>query len=353
MSDINSAPLMPDPSTPTNGPSLETGASTPSNASRRAIWAREVRARLSPLRLSPTRETEIVDELSQHLEDRYRELIATGASPEDATQLALADFRSGNVLAQQMTSLRQAHAGSPVTLGAPTGSVLSDLWQDVRYAARIFRKQPAFAATAVLTLALGIGATTAIFSVVYGVLLKPLPFHEPDRLVTVRHHAPHGAGTNHGRGTYLTYRENQRVFEAIGAWDSTEVSITGSGNPERVQALMVSSDTLPLLRVQPVVGRALRRRRRYAGQSDAGGSDLRLLAAPLRWRPTAVGESIVINGRPAEVIGVLPSSFKFLRARPDVLLPMPLDVNAPRWPSFGFQALARLEAGRHAGPGQR
>ena len=118
-----------------------------------------------------------------------------------------------------MASLRQGHVTAPTTLGAPTGHVVGDLWQDLRYAARIFWKQPAFAATAVLTLALGIGATTAIFSVVYGVLLKPLPFHEPDRLVSLRQHAPHGAGTNHGPATYLTYRENQQAFEAIGAWD--------------------------------------------------------------------------------------------------------------------------------------
>ena len=128
---------------------------------------------------------------------------------------------------------------------------MPDLWQDLRYAARTFWKQPAFASASVLTLGLGIGATTAIFSVVYGVLLKPLPFTEPDRLVSVRQLAPHGAGTNHGPATYLTYRENQRAFEAIGAWDPTEVSVTGRGNPERLQALLVSADTLPLLRVQP------------------------------------------------------------------------------------------------------
>ena len=86
----------------------------------------------------------------------------------------------------------------------------------------------------VLTLALGNGATTEIFSVVYGVLMKPLPFHEPERLVSLQQIAPHGAGANHGPGTYLTYRENQQVFEAIGAWDPTEVSITGGGDPERV-----------------------------------------------------------------------------------------------------------------------
>src|SRR5262245_30053130 len=107
------------------------------------------------------------------------------------------------------------------------------IWQDLRYATRTCSKQPGFAAAAILTLALGIGARTAIFSLVYGVLLKPLPFDEPERVVTVRHHAPHGAGTNHGPTTYLTYRENQQVFEGIGAWDGAEVSITGGGDPER------------------------------------------------------------------------------------------------------------------------
>ncbi len=248
-------------------------------------WAPHVRARLASIRLSPTRETEIVDELSQHLEDRYRELIAGGTSPDEATRLALADFQGGNVLGQKMASLRQGHVTAPTTLGAPTGHVVSDLWQDVRYATRIFWKQPAFAATAVLMLALGIGATTAIFSVVHGVLLKPLPFHEPDRLVSLRQHAPHGVGTNHGPATYLTYRENQQAFEAIGAWNPTEVSITaGGGNPERVQALQVSATTLPLLRVQPVIGRV------FSTEDDTPGNPLRvvltlrLLAAPVRWR---------------------------------------------------------------------
>src|SRR5690349_2975742 len=106
--------------------------------------------------------------------------------------------------------------------GLSMGSVCRDLWQDMRYAGRVFSKQPGFAAAAVLTLALGIGATTAIFSVVYGVLLKPLPFHEPERLVSLQQIAPHGAGANHGPGTYLTYREHQQVFEAIGAWDPAE-----------------------------------------------------------------------------------------------------------------------------------
>ena len=320
--------------------------STPANeASLRMRWAREVRERLSSLRLSPAREAEIVEELSQHLDERYRELIAGGASPDEAARAALADFRSGDVLAHQMASLRQAQVTAPITPGAPAGHALPDLWQDVRYAARVFSKQPGFAATAVLTLALGIGATTAIFSVVYGVLVKPLPFHEPETLVSLQHHAPHGAGTNHGPATYLTYRETQQVFEEIGAWDPAEVSVTGGGNPERLQALRVSATTLPLLRVQPILGRG------FGADDDIRGTPLRVILTYGYWQrrfggvEAVIGRTLIVDGAPGEIIGVLPSSFKFLRTRPEILLPMPLDASAPRGISFGFQALARLKPG--------
>jgi len=225
------------------------------------------------------------------------------------------------------------------------GRLVRDLWQDLRHAARVFWKQPAFAAAAVLTLALGIGATTAIFSVVYAVLLKPLPFHEPERLVSLQQIAPHGPGVNHGPGTYLTYRENQQVFEGIGAWDPTEVSVTGGGDPERVQGLLVSASTLPLLRVQAILGRA------FGSEDDTPGAARRVILTYGYWQrrfggaENVVGQQLVIDGRPTEVIGVLPASFKFLRTRPAIVLPMPLDVNAPRGISFGFQALARLKPG--------
>ncbi len=120
---------MPDPSNPTS-------------AELRERWARAVRSRLSAVSLSPAREDEIVDELSQHLDDRYQELIAGGAAPEEAMRAALADFRAGNVLAQHMASLRQAQAAPVVTPGAPGGHLLGDLGQDLRYAARTFWKQP-------------------------------------------------------------------------------------------------------------------------------------------------------------------------------------------------------------------
>ncbi len=244
-----------------------------------------------------------------------------------------------------MEPLKQSPPPPAIAPGPSMGSVSRDLWQDVRYAARVFSKQPAFAAAAVLTLALGIGATTAIFSVVYGVLVKPLPFDEPERLVSLQQIAPHGAGANHGPGTYLTYRENHQVFEGIGAWDPAEVSITGGGDPERVQGLLVSSSILPLLRVQPILGRV------FSAEDDTPGAPRRVMLTHGYWQrrfggaDNIVGQQLVIDGRPVEVIGVLPASFTFLRTRPAIVLPMPLDVNAPRGISFGFQALARMKPG--------
>src|SRR5687767_7282568 len=113
-------------------------------------WNPHIRSRLASLQLSPSREHEIVEELSQHLEERWRELVAGGTSADEATRLALAGFREENLFARNLATLRQARAPEPITPGAPAGSVLSDLWQELRHATRTFVRQRSFAVAAVV-----------------------------------------------------------------------------------------------------------------------------------------------------------------------------------------------------------
>jgi predicted permease len=226
--------------------------------------------------------------------------------------------------------------------------VLTDLWQDLRYAVRMSLKQPGFAAVAVLTLAFGIGATTAIFSVIYGVLLKPLPFAEPDRLVGMWHTAPELGFErfNQSPATYFTYRDENRVFEDVGMWARfPDVSVTDRGEPERVQALYVTDGTLPILKVQPLLGRL------FTKADDMPGSPDRTILTHGFWQRRfggardIIGETAMIDGKPHEVIGVLPSSFKFLDTNPAVLLPFRFDRAGTSVGSFSYNAIARLKPG--------
>jgi putative ABC transport system permease protein len=307
-------------------------------------WTQEVRTRLSSLRLSPTREGEIVEELSQHLDDRWRELIAGGASADEATRMTLAEFKGADVLANYLAPLRQAHAPSPITPGAPTEHMLAALLQSLRYAARILWKRPGFSVVAVLTLALGIGATTAVFSVVYGVLLKPLPFPEPDRLVALYHVTPASQRDIQGDATYFTYRENGRGFEDIGLWNVGDVSVTRNGAPEQVHALMVTDGTLSLLGVRAERGRLIRK------EDDVPGAPLRVILTHAYWQQTfgasdVIAQSLVINATPYEVIGVLPASFRLLDTDPQLVLPLRLNRANARTGSLPFNGIARLKPG--------
>ncbi len=223
-----------------------------------------------------------------------------------------------------------------------------DLLSDVRYAVRMLWKQPRFSAVAVVTLALGIGASTAMFSVVYGVLLKPLTFDEPERLVAVYHVAP-GFNTEklpQSAATYFTYRDQSRAFEDIGLWRAETVSIARNSIPESEQALRVTDGLLSVLRVKPLLGDTIRK------EDDVPGAPNRVVLTYGYWQralggsPTVIGQPLAIDGSSYEIAGVLPASFRFLSTGAAVLLPMRLNrAQTVTGPGFGLFGLARLKPG--------
>ena len=246
-------------------------------------WADDVRARLASLRLSPTREAEIVEELSQHLDDRYQELIAGGASPDEARRAALGDFRSSAALAQHLAPLRQARTPPPITPGATSGHVLGDLWQDVGYAVRMFVRQRGFAAAAILTLALGIGANSAIFTVVRAVLMEALPFRDAERLYRLRMIYPDGSAyATFSAPDFMSLRESTRAFEQLDAYTSGTVTMLGGGEPREVRVTSVSDGLFDLLGLRVGVGRGFTAGEHAPAAERRRDARSRLLAAHVR-----------------------------------------------------------------------
>jgi putative ABC transport system permease protein len=315
-------------------------------------WVPHVRSRLSSLRLLPAREHEIVEELSQHLEDRWRELVAGGSSEDEATRLALAEFRDGNLLARYMAPLRQAQVPAAVTPGAPSGQGLRGVSQDVRSAMRMLRRQPAFSLTAILTLALGIGATTAMFSVVNAVVIKPLPYPESENVVTVGVSAVFGTERNPGfplaPRMFASYAENGRSFQEFGLFNRVEATVTGLGSPEHTNVLQVTRGVLTALGVQPVLGRW------FSPDDDRPGAPETVLLTYGYWQrrfggdPGIIGRAITIASTPREVIGVMPASFSLRGAPAALIVPFRFD---PDQPPAGYCCLgvARLKPGATLG----
>jgi predicted permease len=217
----------------------------------------------------------------------------------------------------------------------------------MRHALRRLLSTPAFTTAAAITLAAAIGANALIFSIVNGVILKPLPFDRPENLVGVWHVAPGlmQGPLNQAPSTYFLYREQAESFEDIGLWDNNTVTLTGRGEPEEVDAIMVTDGTLPILGINPVLGRLFTR------EDDLPGSAATIMISHAYWRrafggdPSAIGQSVVVDGRPRQVIGVLPEGFRFLRHNPDVLVPLRLNRAEVRLGQFNYQAVARLKPG--------
>jgi predicted permease len=216
----------------------------------------------------------------------------------------------------------------------------------LRQTLRSLAKTPGFTVATVLTLAIAIGATAAIFSVVNGVLLKPLPFRDSDRLVALTHRTKDGGVRNApaSPALYFTYRDNNRTFESVALWSPGTASVT-SGEPEEVQALSTTHEFLPTLGVRPTLGRA------YIAADDEPGAAQTVILSYGYWQrhfggaESALGQTLVVDGTAHTVIGVLPADFRFAQRPSDLLLPMQPS-RARSWVGIlGENGIARLKPG--------
>jgi predicted permease len=314
-------------------------------------WKAEVRSRLADVSVDPVRAEEIVEELGDHLADRYGEHIAAGMSEEGARHLVLEEL--AGPLRDDLQRASGVAASPPPPLGAPpSGRWMTGLWGDVRYAIRSLGRSPGLVGIALATLTLGIGANAAIFSVVNAVLLRPLPFAEPDRLVAFWGSAPEMGipVVNYPDALYVYYRNRSHVLENITAHQSFTMTLTGAGDPERLNAAAVTAAFFPLLGRTPQQGRS------FLAQEEARDRNYVTVLSHGLWQrrfggdPEIVGRTLNLNGSSYTVVGIMPPGFDFPN-RSELWIPLGTDPqDAGCW---CYATLGRLRPGRNPGDAAR
>ncbi|HEV2853309.1 MAG TPA: ABC transporter permease [Thermoanaerobaculia bacterium] len=298
-------------------------------------WFTRLRNVFRPARLAE----DIDEEMRFHVEMRALEYADQGLTPREAEARARRAF--GNPLL-----LRERTRDADVWAGLDT------FLQDVRHSFRMLRRSPGFTAAAVVTLALGIGANTAVFSVVNAVLLRPLPYPHPDRLFLLfqLHEQADVGRTRAAALDFLDWQKRSRSFEAMAGHVGTGFTLSGDGEPELVIGQLVSAELFDVLRVRPLLGRTFRR-----DENEAGRNQILLLSHGL-WRrryggdPAVVGRTVLANGKPYTVVGVMPARFDYPGGRYQLWAPLPFrGTNSEGLPinrdSRYLQVVGRLKAG--------
>jgi len=287
-------------------------------------------------------EGELSDELRFHLEKLAEENVAKGMTPKEARYAALRDLGGVDQIKEECRDMRRLN-------------FIDNLIQDLRYGARTLARNRGFAAVAIITLALGIGANTAIFSVVNTVLLRPLPFKDPSSLVwaTERFQLTHGAAVVISPD-FIGWKDRNQVFEQIGAFGTTVgANLTAAGEPARVRVTSVTAGFFPMLGVQPIAGRMF-----LSSESKEAQRHVALLNEAL-WRsrfgsdPHILGKSVRLDDDTFTVVGVLPANLRYPAA--DFWIPLALDTeefspHSPRWSVL--TVIARLKPGVYAARAQ-
>jgi putative ABC transport system permease protein len=249
-------------------------------------------------------DNQLDSELRFHVEQQIADNIAAGMNPAEARRRALAQFGGVEYVKEECREARGTH-------------FVEALLQDLRYAFRMLRKSPGFTAVVVLTLALGIGANTAIFSIVNGVLLRPLEFPQPERLMRITNSYPEGA--------FLAMRSDLHTMDVATYWEGTEFNLTGLGNPVRLDGSSVSAEFFSALGVKPTLGRVF-----LAGEDHPSQDNVVVLSQAL-WRDrfgsdvNVIGRSITLEGISRQIVGVMPASFQFLSPKTQLWVPLHLD----------------------------
>ena len=317
-------------------------------------WHAFVRTHLSLPDLSPEREARIVRELAAQVEDFYREAIARGLSEAEADAYASAQVTDWPRFARDVMRADRAHlqprlerlANVLDTTPGPSSGVarmFAQLLRDLRFGVRQLVKAPGFSIVAILTLTLGIGATTAIFSVVNGVLLRPLPFPQPEGLVRVHEVVPQYGLFSVAPANFLDWRDQNTVFERIATYGGASGTFAWADGPERVQGTNVSWDLFELLRVPPALGSS------FTADQDRPGNNNVIVISHALWQrrfngdPAVVGQAATVNGARMTIQGVMPAGFYYPTRTSEFWRPIAINpANATRGGHF-LGVVARLK----------
>ena len=277
--------------------------------------------------------------ISEHIQERADELEAEGMPRKQAEQTARREF--GNVALVQQRSREQWQ-----------WRALESLLSDLKFTLRRIRKSPGFAITVLLTLAIGIGANTAVFSVVDGVLLKPLPYADSNQLIALWLNAPGAAGLSNfeaglrlSPSMYFTFAENNHTFQSLGVWVPSTANVTGIAQPEQAHTLEISDGILQTLAVPPAVGRWF-----SAQDQDPKGAKTVMLGYGYWQRRFGgdrgvIGRSIQLDAQTREIVGVMPRGFRIVDRDFDLLVPAAFDKGTLKLAGFGYNGIGRLKPG--------
>jgi len=275
-------------------------------------WKEEIRRRLADLKLAPTRESEIAEELAQHLDDRYAELRAGGATEDAAHRAALGELSESDLLERELRRVERWGTPEPIALGPNRRkNMIADLWQDLRYGARMLMKNPGFTLIAVFTLSLGIGANTAIFSVVNAALIRAFPYRDADRLVIVWEKFRLTEANTVSPANFFDWQEQNRVFEGMAAFADTRVNLVGDGEPEEMPAQITTANLFSVLGVNALMGRTFIPEDGKPGQNNVVVISFGLWQSRFGGDPRVIGRKVILNAVERTVIGVLPPDVKW------------------------------------------